>query len=60
MSISAVPTFDLEESLAREGHSVIVGFDEVGRGSLAGPVMVGAAAFQKRNNEHFRSPHIRS
>lgn len=34
MSISAVPTFDLEESLAREGHSVIVGFDEVGRGSL--------------------------
>ena len=45
MSISAVPTFDLEESLAREGHSVIVGFDEVGRGSLAGPVMVGAAAF---------------
>ena len=45
MSISAVPTFDLEESLAREGYSVIVGFDEVGRGSLAGPVMVGAAAF---------------
>ena len=45
MSISAVPTYDLEESLAREGYSVIVGFDEVGRGSLAGPVMVGAAAF---------------
>lgn len=45
MSIAAVPTFDLEESLAREGYSVIVGFDEVGRGSLAGPVMVGAAAF---------------
>lgn len=45
MSISAVPTFDLEESLAHEGYSVLVGFDEVGRGSLAGPVMVGAAAF---------------
>lgn len=45
MSISAVPTFDLEESLAHDGHQVIVGFDEVGRGSLAGPVMVGAAAF---------------
>ncbi|RYQ12193.1 ribonuclease HII [Bifidobacterium pseudolongum subsp. globosum] len=48
MSISTIPTFDLEESLAREGHSVIVGFDEVGRGSLAGPVMVGAAAFLAR------------
>lgn len=45
MSISTVPTFDLEESLAHDGYQLIVGFDEVGRGSLAGPVMVGAAAF---------------
>ena len=30
--------------MQRGGYDVIVGFDEVGRGSLAGPVMVGAAA----------------
>ncbi|PLS26856.1 ribonuclease HII [Bifidobacterium anseris] len=45
MSISAVPTFELERRIAADGYDVIVGFDEVGRGSLAGPVMVGAAAF---------------
>ncbi|MDE5641324.1 MAG: ribonuclease HII [Bifidobacterium castoris] len=46
MGISAVPTFELERGLAADGYDVIVGFDEVGRGSLAGPVMVGAAAFR--------------
>lgn len=46
MSISAVPSFELERGLAADGYDVIVGFDEVGRGSLAGPVMVGAAAFR--------------
>lgn len=38
------PTLDLEHALADRGYDVIVGFDEVGRGSLAGPVMVGACA----------------
>lgn len=46
MSISAVPTFELERRIAADGCDVIVGFDEVGRGSLAGPAMVGAAAFR--------------
>jgi ribonuclease HII len=38
------PTLDLECDLAIHGFDLIVGFDEVGRGALAGPVMVGAAA----------------
>ncbi|BDR54228.1 ribonuclease [Bombiscardovia apis] len=37
------PTLDAERSLAQQGADYIVGFDEVGRGALAGPVMVGAA-----------------
>lgn len=41
----STPTFELEHALAGDGFDLIVGFDEVGRGSLAGPVMVGAAAF---------------
>lgn len=39
-----VPTLDLERQLADQHHDLIVGFDEVGRGALAGPVMVGAVA----------------
>ena len=42
MSVSVVPTLDMERAIAASGFDVIVGFDEVGRGSLAGPVMVGA------------------
>lgn len=37
------PTLELENSLFSAGADVVVGFDEVGRGALAGPVMVGAA-----------------
>lgn len=44
MAVSVIPTLDLERAIAEQGYDVIVGFDEVGRGSLAGPVMVGAAA----------------
>lgn len=44
MAVSTVPTLQLEREIAARGYDVIVGFDEVGRGSLAGPVMVGAAA----------------
>ena len=44
MSVSIVPTLDMERAIAASGYDVIVGFDEVGRGSLAGPVMVGARA----------------
>ncbi|WP_291526831.1 ribonuclease HII [Bifidobacterium sp. UBA744] len=40
------PTLDMERELAAEGYDFVVGFDEVGRGALAGPVMVGAAAIR--------------
>ena len=43
------PTLDLERSLASQGYDLIVGFDEVGRGALAGPVMVGCAAIWARD-----------
>ena len=42
--MSAVrPTLELERELAASGCAFVAGFDEVGRGSLAGPVMVGCA-----------------
>lgn len=44
-----VPTLELERSLAAQGYDLIVGFDEVGRGALAGPVMVGCAAIWARD-----------
>lgn len=43
------PTLELEKSLAAQGYDLIVGFDEVGRGALAGPVMVGCAAIWSRD-----------
>lgn len=45
------PTLDLERSLAAQGYDLITGFDEVGRGALAGPVMVGCAAIRARDLE---------
>jgi len=38
-----VPTRDLEQSLHDDGHRVIVGVDEVGKGAWAGPLAVGMA-----------------
>ncbi len=37
------PTLLVERELWDEGHDIVVGVDEVGRGSWAGPLMVGAA-----------------
>lgn len=37
------PTRAIEQELWARGHDVVVGVDEVGRGSWAGPLMVGAA-----------------
>lgn len=37
------PTRAIEQELWADGHDVVVGIDEVGRGSWAGPLMVGAA-----------------
>jgi len=41
------PTLDIEKSLWKSGYSAICGLDEVGRGSFAGPVVVGAVIFPK-------------
>lgn len=35
------PSLRVERQLLREGHALVAGMDEVGRGSLAGPVSVG-------------------
>ncbi|EIK87425.1 ribonuclease HII [Gardnerella vaginalis 6119V5] len=49
--IPLTPSIDNEKSLLCEGYDWIIGLDEVGRGSLAGPVMVGAAAICKNQIE---------
>ena len=41
------PSLDVERGLWAEGHEVVVGVDEVGRGSWAGPLSVGAAVLPK-------------
>lgn len=38
---SVVPSLRVERRLLREGHLLVAGMDEVGRGALAGPVTVG-------------------
>ena len=35
------PSLRVERALLREGHLLVAGVDEVGRGALAGPVTVG-------------------
>jgi ribonuclease HII len=40
---STAPTLTLERELWGQGHEVVVGVDEVGRGAWAGPLTVGAA-----------------
>ncbi len=37
------PTLSVEKELWAEGHAVVVGLDEVGRGAWAGPLTIGAA-----------------
>src|SRR5438105_8911804 len=44
---SLVPKLSRERALWDEGHDVIVGVDEVGRGAWAGPIMVGAAVLPR-------------
>jgi ribonuclease HII len=44
---SKPPTRAMERDLWDAGHDVIVGIDEVGRGSWAGPLMVGAAVLPR-------------
>jgi ribonuclease HII len=41
------PTREIEQRLWSDGHDVVVGIDEVGRGAWAGPLMVGAAVLPR-------------
>lgn len=41
------PSLDFERALWAEGHEYVVGLDEVGRGSWAGPLTIGAAVVPK-------------
>ena len=41
------PTLDVEHELFASGASLIIGIDEVGRGAMAGPVMVGVCAVKQ-------------
>jgi len=43
----AVPSLGFERAAWAAGHEVVVGIDEVGRGSWAGPLMVGAAVLPR-------------
>lgn len=40
------PDFQLEKKYILSGHKVVVGVDEAGRGSIAGPVTAGAVMFR--------------
>jgi ribonuclease HII len=42
-----VPSLRFERDLWAEGHEIVVGVDEVGRGAWAGPLSVGAAVLPK-------------
>ncbi len=42
----AEPTLDVEQEMFASGIPLIIGIDEVGRGAMAGPVMVGVCALR--------------
>src|SRR4051812_23864171 len=42
-----VPGLDAERALWADGHNVVVGMDEVGRGSWAGPLSIGAVVLPR-------------
>lgn len=47
-----VPTFVRERELLASGASLVVGFDEVGKGAWAGPLIVGAAVLPQDAEGH--------
>lgn len=49
MSSKQFPTTNLEQQLVANGSRFIIGIDEVGRGSIAGPVAVGVALIDSWN-----------
>lgn len=48
LKINPTPNLDLEQELFRSGVNLVAGVDEVGRGSLAGPVTVGVAVIDSQ------------
>jgi ribonuclease HII len=42
------PTRHFEKAMLRQGHQLVAGVDEVGRGPLAGPVVAAAVVFDTR------------
>ncbi len=44
---TSAPSLEVERRLWAEGHEVVVGIDEVGRGAWAGPLTLGAAVVPK-------------
>lgn len=60
------PSFTLEKELWKQGYKYVCGLDEVGRGSFAGPVVVGAVIFPQNivlpkgiTDSKLLKPHIR-
>jgi ribonuclease HII len=47
MARQPVPSLAVERGLWADGHAVVVGMDEVGRGAWAGPLTVGAAVLPR-------------
>jgi ribonuclease HII len=47
LSKAVAPTLAFERAMWADGHEVVVGMDEVGRGAWAGPIMVGAAVLPR-------------
>jgi ribonuclease HII len=45
--VSRKPNLRVERALQRDGHRVLAGMDEVGRGALAGPVTVGVVVIDE-------------
>ena len=52
------PTWDEERQLLDKGYSIIAGIDEVGRGTLAGPVTAAAVVLDIDANAHYYD-HLR-
>jgi ribonuclease HII len=42
------PTFRFEQAMLRQGHRLVAGVDEAGRGPLAGPVVAAAVILDRR------------
>ncbi len=46
-TLSTKPSLRVERALQRQGHRLLAGMDEVGRGALAGPVSVGVVVIDE-------------